>query len=201
MEQVRELLFGAQLKDMEIRFKRQEERFLREIADARDSLKNRLDSLENFMKSENNSILNRLKEEREERGEALRSEQKERGDALAQVARDLAGASENLERKIAKVASSLETAERDLRQLLQNESTSLSGKTEEKYQDALNVISSTSEQIRHDMAYRSSLSSLFTEVAVKLSGQWTPEMDRILAAPDASNSPGDEENGPGAEDA
>ena len=27
MEQVRELLFGAQLKDMEIRFQRQEERF------------------------------------------------------------------------------------------------------------------------------------------------------------------------------
>ena len=63
MDQVRELLFGAQLKDMETRFRRQEERFLREIADSRDAMKTRLDSLENFMKSETATILHRLKEE------------------------------------------------------------------------------------------------------------------------------------------
>ena len=64
MEQVRELLFGAQLKDMETRFQRREERFMREVADARDSMKKRLDSLEGFMKSETSSLLSRLKEEK-----------------------------------------------------------------------------------------------------------------------------------------
>ena len=67
MTQVREILFGAQLKDMENRFRRQEERFLREINEARDALRSRLDSLENFMKSEIASILNRISEEKDER--------------------------------------------------------------------------------------------------------------------------------------
>lgn len=205
MEQVRELLFGAQLKDMETRFKRQEERFLREIADARDSLKSRLDSLENFMKSETGSLLNRLKEEQSERGEALKAEQRDRNEALkaeqreraelikneqrerlealTQLAKDLAATTETLERKIAKVASTLDTAERELRQLLLSESGALSGKIEEKYQDALNVLANTAAQIRHDMVYRSSLASMFTETAVKLSGQWTPEVGSMLSTP------------------
>lgn len=212
MEQVRELLFGAQLKDMEIRFKRQEERFLREIAESRDSLKKRLDSLENFMKSESSSLLNRLKEEQEERVEAqkaeqrerqdglkaeqreraetLRNEQRERSEALAQMARDIAGVNDALERKISKVAGTLDNVERELRQLMLSENSSLNDKIEEKYQDALNVLSSTAAQIRHDMVYRSSLSSMFTEVAVKLSGQWTPEVGHMLAVADAPDYPG-----------
>lgn len=212
MEQVRELLFGQQLKDMEIRFRRQEERLMRELSDARDSLKKRIDSLENFMKSETATILHRLKEETTERTETLKTEQRERGEAIkneqreraeafkneqrersealkneqrervegmAQMGRDLASASEALERKIAKLSSTLDTTERELRQLLLTESGSLTDKIEEKYQDALNVISKTASQIRDDMVYRTSLSGMFTECALKLSGQWAAEMDHM----------------------
>ena len=207
MDQVRELLFGAQLKDMETRFRRQEERFLREIADSRDALKTRLDSLENFMKSETATILHRLKEEQNERDEALKIEQRERGEslrseqreraeairneqreraeALSLLSKDLANAVETLERKIAKVAGTLDTAERELRQLLLAESGTLSAKIEEKYQSALDVLAGTAAQIRHDMVYRSSLSGMLTEVAVKLSGQWPHEGSSLLAIHDA----------------
>lgn len=88
MEQVREILFGAQLKDMEVRFKRQEERFIREIHDVKDSLKKRLDSLENFMKSEVSSLLDRLKREEEEREAAQKAEQRERAEVLANEQRE-----------------------------------------------------------------------------------------------------------------
>ena len=207
MDQVRELLFGAQLKDMETRFRRQEERFLREIADSRDALKTRLDSLENFMKSETATILHRLKEEQNERDEALKIEQRERGEslrseqreraeairneqreraeALSLLSKDLANAVETLERKIAKVAGTLDTAERELRQLLLAESGTLSAKIEEKYQSALDVLAGTAAQIRHDMVYRSSLSGMLTEVAVKLSGQWSHDGSSLLAIHDA----------------
>jgi hypothetical protein len=90
MEQVREILFGAQLKDMEIRFKRQEERFAQEISDVRDSFKKRLDSLENFMKSEVSGLLERLRRESEEREAAQKAEQKERNEALAAEQRERA---------------------------------------------------------------------------------------------------------------
>ncbi|MDR0355964.1 MAG: hypothetical protein LBJ64_09585 [Deltaproteobacteria bacterium] len=88
MVQVRELLFGAQLKDMEMRFRRQEERLLREISEVKDSLRSRLDSLENFMKSEVNSILSRLKEERDERDALIRAEQRDRHEEIRAEARE-----------------------------------------------------------------------------------------------------------------
>ena len=202
MEQVRELLFGAQLKDMETRFKRQEERFVREVSDAKESLKTRIDSLENFMKSEIASILARIKEEQNEREEALKVEQRERAEqisaeqrdrayAIIHLAAELASVSETLERKIAKLSNTLDSTERDLRSLLLDESNSLDAKIESKYKDALSVITKTAAQIRHDMVYRSSLSSMFTEMVVKLSGsQWGSEdemLDTGLDYEDGSN--------------
>jgi hypothetical protein len=88
MAQVREILFGAQLKDMEMRFRRQEERFLREITEVKESLRGRLDSLENFMKSEVASILSKIKEEHEEREATLKTEQRERQEEIKAQARE-----------------------------------------------------------------------------------------------------------------
>jgi hypothetical protein len=44
MEQVRELLFGTQMKEVNTHFQRQDEQFERKITDVRESLKTRLDS-------------------------------------------------------------------------------------------------------------------------------------------------------------
>ena len=187
MEQVRGLLFGTQFKEIEVRMQRQEEQFQREMADARDTLKNRLDSLENFMKSETTSLLGRINAEKTERDsmfkcskrefdDAIKQEQRERSEALARMAKDLAASEEMLERKLAGLSNTLDSAERELRQLLLTESGSLSAKIEGKYQQTLDSIRLTSEQIRHDMVSRSVLSSLFTETAVKLSDQWTADL-------------------------
>ncbi len=195
MEQVRELLLGTQMKDVENRFQRLEERFQRDLSDLRDSVKNRIESLEGFMKSESASFLHRLREEQEERGaalkneqrerldalkaeknerqEALKNEQRERSEGLAQMMRDLATLEQEQERKLKALSGTLDTAERELRQLLLAESARLADKVEQKYKDALNVLANTAAQIRHDMATRSQVSSLLTEMAVKLSGQWT----------------------------
>jgi len=183
MEQVRELLFGTQLKEMEIHQQRQEERLLQEIADSRDALKNRLDTLEQFMKSEAASLLGRINAEKAERDSmfkdskrefdgAIRQEQRDRVEALSQTAKEMASSVEMLERKLAGLSNTLDSAERELRQLLLTEGGSLSAAIEGKYQQALDAIRRTSEQIRQDMVHRSALSHLFTETAVKLSGQW-----------------------------
>jgi len=193
MNQVRDILFGAQLKDLETRFQRQEERFTREVNDARDALKKRLDTLENFMKSENASLLNRIREEgaeraseikneQRERSDSLKNEQRERADALAQLAKDLATAVEGFERKLGKLSNVLDATERELRQLLITESGSLTDKVEKKYQEALDVIASTASQIRHDMVYRSSLTGLFHDVAVKLSSPLSGELGYMMAS-------------------
>jgi uncharacterized membrane-anchored protein YhcB (DUF1043 family) len=203
MEQVRELLFGAQLKDMQTRFQRQEERFQREITDSRNALKTRLDSLENFMKSEIASLLHRLKDEQEERAEVvkaeqrersetLKSEQRERIEAMSLLARDLDAANEAFERKLTKLSGTLDNLERELRQLLQAESSALSAKVDEKYQDTLEALSKTSSDIRRDMVYRSSFSTMLTEMAVKLSGQWLLDVTPNRVAVESQGHPPEE---------
>jgi phenylalanyl-tRNA synthetase alpha subunit len=186
MEQVRELLFGAQLKDVDTRFQRLEERLLREVSDVQEALKTRLDSLENFMKSETGSLLHRLQEEQAERESAVRDEQRERSESLSKLAKELAATADTFERRNTKLSAALDATERELRNLLMAESSSLSSKVEERYQDALNVLSNTAAQIRHDMVYRSALSGMFTDLAVKLSGQWTLDIGQILTGEPAA---------------
>ncbi len=99
MEQVRELLFGTQLKEMETRFQRQEERLQREINESRETMKKRLDSLENFMRSETASLLHRIKEEKAESEAILKSEQRDRAEAVKNEQRERLEAIKNEQRE------------------------------------------------------------------------------------------------------
>jgi hypothetical protein len=196
MDQVRELLMGTQLKDMENRILRQEERFLQELADVRETVKNRVDSLENFMKSESASLLHRLQEEkseraaavkveqgeradnlkaeRKDRADALKQEKREREEALAKIAKDLAKTNEAFERKLTAFSATLDAVERELRELFLAESSRLSAAAEEKYKEALAALSRTTLQLQNDLVSRSHLSATFTEFAVKMAGDLSP---------------------------
>ena len=180
MNQVRDLLFGTQLKDIETRFQRQEARFQREVNDAKEALKTRLDSLENFMRSETASLVHRINTEAAERDAVLKAEQKERIEAFNTLSSNIAASEKALERRLAALSSTLDNTEQEIRKLMQAETNSLNNKIDEKYEAALNVISETASQIRHDMVYRSTLSNMFTETAVKLSNQWTEDLVEVM---------------------
>jgi DNA repair exonuclease SbcCD ATPase subunit len=205
MEQVRDILLGAHLKDMEIRFQRQEDRLTQEISDVRDFFKKRLDSLENFMKREVSGLLERLRlevEERDaarkaeqkdrtealaaeqrERTEALKNEERERQETAARLASDLAAHAAEFERKLAKLSQTLDSAERDLRALLMDESTGLNDKIEAKYSDVLRALDRTNAQIRNDMVYRAALSGLLAETVGGLARPWNAEALGVPAEP------------------
>jgi hypothetical protein len=199
---------------MEIRFQRQEDRLTQEISDVRDFFKKRLDSLENFMKSEVSGLLERLRLEGEERDAARKAEQKDRTEALAaeqrertealkneererqetaaRLASEMAANAAAFERKLAKLSQTLDSAERDLRTLLMDESAGLNDKIEAKYSDVLRALDRTNAQIRHDMVYRAALSGLFAETVGGLAKPWnaealggeSPETARFPAAPE-----------------
>lgn len=216
MDQVRELLFGTQMKDMENKLQRQEEKLRQEMADSGEVLKDRLDLLEKFMKSEIESVLTRVNAEKAEREsalkdarrdldesakaeqrdrlESLKAEQRERGEALVQLGKDLAALEQVFERRLSALSSTLDSTERGLRELLLEESSSMAAKVEDRYHQALEQLKKTSEQIRHDMVHRSALSGLFTETALKLSGQW----EDSAAAPVGASPHVNSEGGPDA---
>ena len=187
MEQVRELLFGTRLKEMEITLKRQEERFQREISDLNEALKSRFESLENFMRSETTSLSNKLnvevkeitnsfKDKETERRTDIEATRKEQKDSLERLTAELSSAQEVFDRKVIKLSNSLDNVEQELKKLMLSETNSSNTKIEERYKDTLKVISETAEQLRNDMVCRSSLSGLLAEIAAKLSGVWNAEM-------------------------
>ena len=189
MNQVRDLLFGTQLRDIETRFQRQEARFQREVNDAKEALKMRLDSLENFMRSETASLVHRINTEAIERDAVQKAEQRDRIESFNTLAGNIIAAEKAFERRMTAISNTLDNAEQEIRKLMQAETNNLNNKVDEKYTSALNVISNTASQIRQDMVCRSTLSNLFTEIAVKLSNQWSSELVELTIdenQPDAS---------------
>ena len=53
LDKVRDILFGNQMRDVERRFARLEERLLKETTDLKDDVRRRLDTLEAYMRREN----------------------------------------------------------------------------------------------------------------------------------------------------
>jgi hypothetical protein len=66
LEKVRDILFGAQMRDNERRFAHLEEGLLKESADLREETGSRFDTLENFIKQEIAALSDRVKAEMDE---------------------------------------------------------------------------------------------------------------------------------------
>ena len=180
INQVRDLLFGAQLKDIETRFQRHEARFQREVSDAKEAFRARLDSLENFMRSETASLLHRINTEAAERGAASKSEQKERIETFNALAGTIAATEKAFERRMAALSNTLDNTGQEIRKLMQAESNNLNNKIDEKYKAALNAITEAMSQIRSDGVYRSTLSNMFLEMGAKLSNQWSEDLVEVV---------------------
>lgn len=174
MEQVREILFGAQLKDMEVRFKRQEERLLREIHDVKDSLKKRLDSLENFMKSEVSSLLDRLRREQEEREAVQRAEQKERAEAVQNEQRERLDALKTEQRER---VEALKAEEKERLEAIAHLAGDLSGATE-AFERKLAKLSNTIDAVERDL--RSLLLTESGSLTDKIEGKYADALN-VLA--------------------
>lgn len=178
MDQVRDLLMGTQLKDMEARLHRQEQGLLREIANLRDNIQNRMDSLENSMKSESATFFHRLQEEkaerttalkneRKERTESLKAEQKERADAfkIEQKERGEALKAEQKERGegLARLSRELAAKEEDIERKL----TALSTTLDTAEQELRQLMRSENARLSQTIAekYKEALSALSTTAA------------------------------------
>src|SRR5262245_13792193 len=70
LDKVRDILFGAQMRDYDRRFTRLEERMLKEVSDARDDTRRRFDQLENFIRQEIAALGERLRAENQQRSQA-----------------------------------------------------------------------------------------------------------------------------------
>ncbi len=157
MEKIRDLLFGSQVRDVESSLARLEERLLRELTNARDEFRSRMDSLESFVRSELETLSKQLGSEKDERSESVK-----------EVAEDLGSAVKTFDQKAVDLDSKIQAAAKDLRDQLHSQSKRLTDEALKRHEEALKTFQDSANQIRADYVDRSDLSRLFTEVAVRL---------------------------------
>ncbi len=157
IENIRDILFGSQMRQYERRFQRLEELVTKEFAEVRSEVKRRLDGLETFAKQELRVLGDRVTVEREERAAAVA----ELGQRLTDLASDSKGRTTRLE-------ESLSQAIGELRQSLLEQGKSLSDEIRSTSESLSARMGSGLEALRVDKVDRGELGSLLTEVAVRL---------------------------------
>ncbi len=161
LEKVRDILFGAQMRDYDRRFSRLEERLLKEISDSREDARRRFDQIESFFNQEIAAL-----------GERLRSETSQRAQVAEDITRELRDTAKTLKEKISQLDEQSAQANRDLRQQLLDQSKNLSDEIRRKSEELAASITREAVELRSDKADRATLSNLFTELALRLNNEF-----------------------------
>lgn len=150
MDQVRELLFGAQLKEIEGRLQKQEDHIMQQLDALRVELRNAVSELEAGLSAR------------------LEQESRARGQSKSESDTQLANIKAELEKRAGALAEALSKSENALKKLISDENDRITASVEDQYKSALAELSNNTAQIREDMVDRSTISTLLGELAGKI---------------------------------
>lgn len=157
LEKIRDILFGAQVRDHDRRFSALEQNLVKEAASLRAELTKRFDALEAFMQQEVAVLTERLQHEQHARSEALQH-----------LLSDLTGLCDVVERKATDLAQQTSQTERTLRQELLDQVNTLKEtirSTHDQFSESLNR---SVTDLRHTKTDRTALAELLAELSQKL---------------------------------
>ena len=166
LEKVRDILFGNQMREVDRRFARLEERIVKETRDLREDVKRRLDALEAHVNREAETLAGQVRQERTERLE---------GDV--RFARDLTDTVASFERRSAAIEEQHAKGQRDIRQQMLEQQQRLGDDMREKIEEVLAALARETHELRTDKTDRQALASLLKEMAMRLTGEFTLPAD------------------------
>ena len=157
LDQIRDILFGVQSRDLEKRIVRLEERLAKDTTDLRDDIKRRFDALEVYAKKEFEALEDRLK-----------AEQSERSSAIDSVVRAFGDTTKSLERQSAQVDDHAAKGQRDLREQILDRSKSLAEDIRRTSESLSAALERRFDTLEHAKADRSAVAALLSEMAMRL---------------------------------
>ncbi|MEM9922482.1 MAG: hypothetical protein AAF915_01790 [Cyanobacteria bacterium P01_D01_bin.50] len=160
LNKVRDILVGSQMRELDKKFSRLEERLIKECADLRDETRKRLDRLETYITEEATSLSERAKNEQLKRDKAVK--------AITEEQKKFA---ESLETKMAEIDEEASKMRRELRSSIFSQSQSLQDDIRQKYQEILGLLQRETHELKSEKTDRSQLSALFSELALRLNSQ------------------------------
>jgi chromosome segregation ATPase len=167
VEQIRDILFGVQMRDYEKRFSSLEARLTKEAADLREDIRARFDSLEQAMRQHIGALTDSLTHERQDRTGAVQ----EVTDTVRALTQDVDVRATQLD---AQARSNHDT----LRDQLQQESYTLAGEIKNRFDALSATVEQHASTLHGAKTDRNALASLFTEMARRLeTGTTAPDAE------------------------
>ncbi|MGD8726535.1 MAG: hypothetical protein PVH40_02765 [Gemmatimonadales bacterium] len=158
LDKVRDILFGGQMRAVESRLARLEERLLHEQQILKKDLEKQLASLESFTKKELSAL-----------GEKLEAERSHRGEEVKAVGAELKSSFKSLDKRLAKLDEATSAADAELRTQLLEHTKAMSAQLETLGQELMAELSRAVRELRAEKTDTASLIEVFSDVAVRLS--------------------------------
>jgi len=166
IDKIRNILFGAHMRDIEKKFARLEGRILKEMTDLRQEVRKRADSLEEYINKEVESLDERLKAEQDARAESVK-----------ELSVELKDNAKSFEKQTGRLDEQLNKSARELRQQILEQSKSLSDEIRQKYDETVALLEQVTQELRTDKVDRTALSELFMEMAMRLPNDTAMELN------------------------
>jgi hypothetical protein len=160
IDQLRDIIFGGQMREYDRRFVRMEERIAKELADVREEVRDRCTALERYMRDELESIM-----------VELRASQQSRTAEERRLSQSIVDAAKAAEERMATLSDQVGMQHRELRAQLLEETKTIADEVQRRHADLLALVERDAAELRDGKADRTALSALFMEVALRLRGE------------------------------
>jgi hypothetical protein len=167
LDKVRDILFGNQMREVERKLTRLEERLLRESGELRAEMRSRLEALETYVRKEDEAL-----------GERLRNESRSRSESTDELARKIEALAKTLERNGGEIEEQINKVNSNLQNQLLEQAKTLAGDLKRTQDEMVTALDRLARELRNDKVDRSAIAQLFLEAAMRFS-QETPEEDLI----------------------
>lgn len=163
LDKIRDILFGAQVRDHERRFTKLEAQLLAEAAQLRTDLKDRFAALDQYIRHEVESVTGQLK-----------AEEQQRTDAVSHLTTELQTLAGVLQQTASQLRTQSEQAHRELQDQLHHQATTLAGDFTQRHTALSATLDEAVRQLTHQKTDRVSLATLFQELSQRLSHDQPP---------------------------
>ncbi len=161
LDKVRDLLFGAQMRDMDKHFARLEERLQKDLTEIKEETRGRFESLEGFLRTEIESLTDQLK-----------AEQNTRQQAVQTLAQELKETAKTFEQRTNQVEEHIVKTQRELRQHILDQSRTLRDEFWDRYRELSEATDRGLQELRAEKTDRATLAVLLTELAMRLGNEY-----------------------------
>lgn len=161
VDQIRDILFGGQMREYEQRFTRLDERLQKFAQQLRTDLDHRMDQLEAYVRKECDKLTDRVAKQAQDGQSALKQLQtgmQQQGEQVRQQVDDITG---RFDSEIAELRDDMhQTAKKTLKQL------------QDQADDTAAALDRESHELRDSRPAREELASLFNEFALRLNREF-----------------------------